>query len=91
MFVIIGAARDERSPKGFAGLAIGLTVTCEAAFMGPMTGASMNPARSLGPALFSGIWDAHWVYWIAPILGAQLAVIVYRILSNGFECSPDRR
>lgn len=85
MFVILGSGLDRRAHIGFAGLAIGLTVGLEAAFMGPITGASMNPARSLGPAVVGGIWQHHWVYWVAPILGAQLAVIVYRQLSNGFR------
>lgn len=85
MLVILGSGLDRRAPIGFAGLAIGLTVGVEAAFMGPITGASMNPARSLGPALVTGIWQHQWVYWIAPILGAQLAVIVYRQLSNNFR------
>jgi aquaporin Z len=85
MFVILGSGLDRRAHIGFAGLAIGLTVGLEAAFMGPITGASMNPARSLGPAIVAGIWQHQWVYWVAPILGAQLAVIVYRQLSNGFR------
>lgn len=85
MFVILGSGLDRRSPQGFAGIAIGLTVGLEAACMGPITGASMNPARSLGPALVASIWQHHWVYWVAPILGAQLAVIVYRQLSHGFR------
>ncbi|MBD1927576.1 aquaporin [Trichocoleus sp. FACHB-90] len=85
MFVIFGSGLDRRAPIGFAGLAIGLTVGLEAAFMGPITGASMNPVRSFGPALVGGIWQHHWVYWVAPILGAQLAVLVYRQLSNGFR------
>ena len=85
MFVILGSGLDRRAPIGFAGIAIGLTVGLEAAFMGPITGASMNPARSLGPALVGGIWEHHWVYWVAPIWGAQLAVAVYRELSNGFR------
>lgn len=85
MFVILGSGLDRRAPVGFAGLAIGLTVALEAAFMGPITGASMNPARSFGPALIGGVWQHHWVYWLAPIMGAQLAVIVYRHLSNGFR------
>jgi aquaporin Z len=85
MFVILGSGLDRRAHLGFAGLAIGLMVGLEAAFMGPITGASMNPARSLGPAFVAGIWQHHWVYWVAPILGAQLAVVVYRQLSNGFR------
>jgi aquaporin Z len=85
MLVIFGSGLDRRAPIGFAGLAIGLTVGLEAASMGPITGASMNPARSFGPALVGSIWQHHWVYWIAPILGAQLAVLVYRQLSDGFR------
>ncbi len=85
MFVIFGSGLDRRAPIGFAGLAIGLTVGLEAMFMGPITGASMNPARSLGPALIAGIWQHHWVYWLAPILGTQLAVLIYSQLSNGFQ------
>jgi MIP family channel proteins len=80
MGVILGSGLDRRAPKGFAGVAIGLTVFLEALVMGPITGASMNPARSLGPALISGNLQHHWLYWIAPILGAQLAVWLYRYL-----------
>jgi aquaporin Z len=82
MLVILGSGLDRRAPTGFAGLAIGLTVALEAAFMGPITGASMNPVRSLGPALVGGLWQHHWLYWVAPIGGAQLAVWVYRRLSH---------
>lgn len=85
MFVIFGSGLDRRAPIGFAGIAIGLTVAMEAAFMGPITGASMNPARSFGPALIARIWEYHWLYWVAPILGAQLAGIVYRYLSYNFR------
>ncbi|OLT60161.1 MIP/aquaporin family protein [Moorena bouillonii] len=85
MFVILGSGLDRRAPIGFAGLAIGLTVALEAACFGPITGASMNPARSLGPALVAGIWQHQWIYWVAPIVGAQLAVIAYRQLSHGFR------
>jgi MIP family channel proteins len=90
MFVIFGSGLDRRAPIGFAGIAIGLTVAVEAAVMGPITGASMNPARSIGPAVVAGLWQHHWVYWLAPILGAQLAVVVYRWLSNDFrDCVRD--
>lgn len=87
MVVILGSGLDRRAPSGFAGLAIGLTVALEAAFMGPMTGASMNPARSLGPALVGALWQHHWLYWVAPILGAQLAVLTYGYLSHNFRDS----
>jgi MIP family channel proteins len=85
MFVIFGSGLDRRAPIGFAGMAIGLTVAVEAAVMGPITGASMNPARSLAPALVAGLWQHHWVYWVAPIAGALLAGWVYRWLSNNFQ------
>ena len=85
MLVIFGSGLDRRAPIGFAGIAIGLTVALEAACMGPITGASMNPARSLAPALVGWNWQHHWLYWVAPILGAQLAVVVYRHLSNNFS------
>lgn len=85
MFVILGSGLDRRAPIGFAGVAIGLTVGLEAAFMGPITGASMNPARSLAPALVGGNLHHQWLYWVAPILGAQLAVLIYRQLSNNFQ------
>ena len=85
MLIILGSGLDRRAHSGFAGLAIGLTVGLEAAFMGPITGASMNPVRSLAPALVGGNMQYQWVYWFAPIIGAQLAVIVYRLLSHGFQ------
>jgi MIP family channel proteins len=56
-----------------AGALIGTVVMYEAMMAGPITGASMNPARSFGPAIASGIWNSHWLYWIAPILGALAA------------------
>jgi MIP family channel proteins len=85
MLIIFGSGLDRRAHIGFAGIAIGLTVGLEAACMGPITGASMNPARSFAPALVSGVWEHHWIYWAAPIFGAQLAVEVYRYLSNNFS------
>lgn len=66
----------ERGPG--AGLAIGAVVALEALVGGPVSGASMNPARSFGPALVSGSWESHWVYWVAPVMGAVLAVPVAR-------------
>jgi MIP family channel proteins len=85
MLVIFGSGLDRRAPIGFAGMAIGLTVALEAACMGPITGASMNPARSIAPALVGGNLQHQWVYWIAPIAGAQLAMVTYRYLSNNFS------
>ncbi len=70
MLVILSTAG--RSQAGGA-VAIGLTVGCCALMGGPLTGASMNPARSLGPAIASGVWTAHWLYWVAPIAGMLAA------------------
>jgi MIP family channel proteins len=77
MLVIMAVATDERVAPGFAPLAVGLTVGFCALTAGPLTGASMNPARSLGPAVVGGFWTAHWVYWLAPITGMVAAARVY--------------
>src|SRR5580765_3866013 len=63
VFVVYGSAIDVRAPK-IGGLAIGLTVTLDILFGGPFTGAAMNPARTFGPALISGQWNHHYVYWV---------------------------
>lgn len=76
MMVILSTAVDARAHK-LGGFFIGLTVGACILAIGPLTGASMNPARTLGPA-FYGHWDLHWVYWAAPTLGACLAMGVYR-------------
>ncbi len=78
MLVIVGSTSGNY--QQFAGLAIGLTVGLDALFGGPISGASMNPARSFGPALISGNFSYHWIYWAAPILGAALAVLAYNII-----------
>jgi glycerol uptake facilitator-like aquaporin len=80
MFVIMAVATDTRAVGQAAALAIGATVGLEALFAGPISGASMNPARSLAPALVAGIWTAQWVYLTAPFLGAGGAAMVYRWL-----------
>jgi aquaporin NIP len=80
MFVITAVATDTRAVGELAALAIGFTVAVDALWGGPISGASMNPARSLGPALFSGAWDAHWLYWIGPIVGAILGALIYQFI-----------
>jgi MIP family channel proteins len=80
MFVIMAVATDERVADGFAALAVGLTVGFCALMAGPVTGASMNPARSLGPAIIGELWRAHWIYWLGPITGMMAAARVYEFL-----------
>jgi len=80
MFVIMAMATDTRAVGQAAALAIGSTVGLEALFAGPISGASMNPARSLAPALVSFTWTAQWVYLVAPLLGAVVGALVYRWL-----------
>ncbi|MBC7834610.1 MAG: aquaporin [Phycisphaerales bacterium] len=77
MFVILGAVVDERAHK-FAGAQVGMVVAACIVAAGPLTGASMNPARTFGPALVGGFWEMHWAYWVAPVLGASLAALVYK-------------
>ncbi|XWS14991.1 hypothetical protein CRYUN_Cryun35bG0056100 [Craigia yunnanensis] len=80
MFNICAVATDHRASKDLAGVAIGATVRFNVIIAGPTTGASMNPARSLGPAVVSGIYENLWVFIVAPILGAMAATLVYSIL-----------
>lgn len=77
MFTIMAVATDERSDGGFAPLAVGAVVGFCAMVGGPLTGASMNPARTLGPAVAGGVWAAHWLYWVAPVSAMVAAGWVY--------------
>lgn len=76
VFVIFGTAVDPNAPK-VGGFAIGLTVAADILAIGPLTGASMNPARSLGPAAVTGVLEAQVIYWLAPITGAVVAALLY--------------
>ena len=80
MFVIIAVATDTRAVGAAAAIAIGGTVGLDALFGGPVTGASMNPARSFGPALVSGTWTDFWVYVAAPVLGAAVGALAYQLI-----------
>lgn len=80
MFVILCVSSGAKEKGIMAGVAIGGVVALEAMFAGPICGASMNPARSLGPALLSGTWTAQWIYLAAPIIGAALAVVSVRLI-----------
>ncbi len=80
MLVIMAVATDTRAVGEAAALAIGGTVGLDAMFGGPVSGASMNPARSLGPALVGGTYDSLWIYIAAPILGAAAGAVVYQFV-----------
>jgi len=86
MWGILRCLADDRAVR-LGGLTVGITVaTCIVAF-GPLTGASLNPARTFGPALY-GHWDMHWVYWAAPIVGAALASLVERTVFTPIAETP---
>lgn len=80
--VVLMVAIDKKGLSQLAPLAIGFTVFAIHLIAVPLTGASVNPARTFGPAWASGNWDHHWLYWVAPLLGAGLAALVYK---NVFE------
>lgn len=82
--IIILGATDDRAPKGFAPIAIGLGLTLIHLISIPVTNTSVNPARSTGPALFVGDWAVGqlWLFWVAPIVGAILAGVVYKWLGS---------
>ncbi|MBS1636115.1 MAG: MIP family channel protein [Bacteroidetes bacterium] len=82
MFVIVHVAKGSKEQGMFAGLAIGSVVLLEAMFAGPVCGASMNPARSIAPALVSGHPDHLWIYILAPVLGAVLAMGAWKVLKK---------
>ena len=77
VFTVFAVAMDPRGPANLAPIAIGLAVLIDHFVGVPLTGASMNPARSFGPALVANAWDDQWVYWIGPLGGGALAGLVY--------------
>ena len=83
MFVIMAVATDTRAVGAAAAIAIGGTVALDALFGGPVTGASMNPARSFGPALAAGEWSDFWVYVAGPVLGAAAGAFAYQLVRGG--------
>ena len=88
VFVVHATAVDLRGPRSVAGLVIGATITLDILFGGPHTGAAMNPARVLGPALAAGFWRDHYVYWLGPLLGGALGGLVYRVLIERKPAAP---
>jgi aquaporin NIP len=88
MFVILAVATDTRAVGAAAAIAIGGTVGLDALFGGPITGASMNPARSLGPALVSGELHDLWLYLLAPVAGAALGAVAYQMVRGKHPPEP---
>jgi aquaporin Z len=89
LFVILGATHTD-APKGFAPIAIGLCLTLIHLISIPVTNTSVNPARSTGPALFAGGWALQqlWLFWLAPILGAAAAGVIYRLVGGDMNPAP---
>ena len=87
VLVVFGTAVDPKAPR-IGGLAIGLVVAADILAIGPLTGGSMNPARSFGPAVASGIFEAQFIFWTAPIAGAIVAALLYEYLFLRREAEP---
>jgi aquaporin NIP len=90
MFVIMAVATDTRAVGAAAAIAIGGTIGFDALLGGPVTGASMNPARSFGPALVSGTWTDFWVYVAGPVVGAGVGALAYQLVRGDREAPPPR-
>jgi len=82
-FIVMAVATDERAEGSFAAIAIGGYVAFAATGWGAIANASMNPARSFGPAVGANVWTAHWVYWVGPVAGALLGAGAYALLREG--------
>lgn len=82
LMLVILLVSQNKAVTQFTGLAVGATVLLEAMFAGPITGASMNPARSIAPAMLSGQIDTLWIYIVAPILGALLASLTWKFMQE---------
>ncbi|MBA2276558.1 MAG: MIP family channel protein [Chloroflexia bacterium] len=91
VFVICGVATDDRAPVAATGLAIGGTLLLDALFGGPISGASMNPARSLAPAVVSGTWGSLWVYLTAPFIGGVLGAAAYAAIRGAPDTATSTR
>ncbi|KDP41384.1 hypothetical protein JCGZ_15791 [Jatropha curcas] len=91
MFNICAVATDHRASKDFSGVAIGGTLLVNVMVAGPITGASMNPARSLGPAIVSGVYKNLWVFLLSPVLGALAATMVYNMLRVPKPDNPEEK
>lgn len=90
MFVIIAVTTDTRTVTQLAAIAIGGTIALDAMWGGPISGASMNPARSLGPAIIAGLWQSQWIYLLAPCIGTILAAVTYQWLRHPENIIPQQ-
>ena len=90
VLTIYGVAVDNKAPKGFHGIAIGLVLAFDILVGGTQTGAAMNPARAFGPAVASGVWAPQVIYWVGPILGALIASVIYTYILMDRGKLPDR-
>ena len=88
MFVVMAVATDTRAVGAAAAIAIGGTIGHDALFGGGVTGASMNPARSFGPALVAGEWHEFWIYVVGPVLGAFVGAFAYQLARGGERKAP---
>jgi aquaporin Z len=91
MFVILSVAVGSKEKGILAGVAVGGVIAFEALFAGPISGASMNPARSLAPALLSGRTESLWVYLSAPLIGVAIAVLSCRCVQQAPCCAGVRQ
>jgi len=82
VFATVSAPGDEAHLGRMAPMAIGQAIFLGNLIAGPITGGSMNPARSFGPAVIANYWDNHWIYWIAPLLGSIAGLTLYKILEE---------
>jgi aquaporin TIP len=87
VITVFGTAVDPRAPR-IGGLAIGFVVAADILALGPLTGGSMNPARSFGPAVASGVFEAQSIYWLAPLTGGIIAALLYEYLFLRRETEP---
>jgi len=85
MTVILNTATESKEKGMLAGIAVGSTVLLEAMFAGPISGASMNPARSIAPAVLSGVLEHLWIYIVAPVTGAALSVFVWKMTKEKIQ------
>jgi MIP family channel proteins len=88
VFVVLLVAVSDEAHGGFYGFSAGAALLCGILIGGPLTGAALNPARAFGPALVSGTWSDHWIYWIGPLAGAILGAVAYSAVQTDDSRTP---